>query len=238
MTFLSIIIPTLNEEKTLELLLSDLQKQTYQDFEVIIADANSKDKTTEIAKKYGATLVEGGIAAVGRNNGAKIAKGNWFLFLDADIRMPSDTYLEESINQIKQKDLKIAHSRYSIPNDSLGLKILYSLSDFPKEFFQFTPFAFCSGNCVWVEKETFKEVGGFPEIKIAEDQKFVWNVTTKGNKFRLLNQTLVPNTRRYKKYSPWEVTSAFIVASVIPESDSRLRKWVDKVYGEFGKFEK
>ncbi len=56
---LSIIIPTLNEEKYLLGLLNSLKKQTYMDFEVIIADNNSKDRTKQIAKKHGCKIVKG-----------------------------------------------------------------------------------------------------------------------------------------------------------------------------------
>ena len=82
----SVIIPTLNEEKILPHLLDDFRNQTAKDFEVIVADAGSGDKTVEVAKAYKAQLVKGGLPAVGRNNGAKIARGEFLFFLDADVR--------------------------------------------------------------------------------------------------------------------------------------------------------
>ena len=72
---LSIIIPTLNEEKYLPKLLDSIVKQSYKDYEIIIADNNSKDKTRSIARSYGCRLTKGGMPAVARNNGAKIARG-------------------------------------------------------------------------------------------------------------------------------------------------------------------
>ena len=83
---LSIIIPAYNEEKYLPRLLRCIKEQTYKDYEIIIADANSTDKTRQIAKKYGCKIAKGGLPAVGRNNGAKIAKGDILLFLDADAK--------------------------------------------------------------------------------------------------------------------------------------------------------
>ena len=50
---LSIIIPTYNEEEYLPKLLNCIKNQTHKDYEIIVADANSKDKTRQIAKKYG-----------------------------------------------------------------------------------------------------------------------------------------------------------------------------------------
>ena len=72
---LSIIIPTYNEEEYLPVLLESIKKQNFNDYEVIVADANSTDRTREIAKEYGCLIVDGGLPAVGRNNGAKVAKG-------------------------------------------------------------------------------------------------------------------------------------------------------------------
>ena len=84
---LSIIIPTYNEEEYLPVLLDSIKKQNFEDYEVIIADANSTDKTREIASEYGCIITEGGMPAVGRNNGAKIAKGEYLLFLDSDLKL-------------------------------------------------------------------------------------------------------------------------------------------------------
>ena len=72
---LSIIIPTYNEEEYLPVLLDSIKSQSFDDYEIIVADANSTDKTREIAESYGCIVVAGGLPAVGRNNGAKIAKG-------------------------------------------------------------------------------------------------------------------------------------------------------------------
>ena len=69
---LSIIIPTYNEEEYLPVLLESIKEQSFDDYEVIVADANSTDKTREIAKEYGCIVVDGGLPAVGRNNGARI----------------------------------------------------------------------------------------------------------------------------------------------------------------------
>lgn len=55
----SIIIPTLNEAVLLPNLLNDLQAQTFQDFEVIVADAGSQDGTPELAQSLGARVVPG-----------------------------------------------------------------------------------------------------------------------------------------------------------------------------------
>ena len=104
---ISIIIPTFNEEKYLPKLLNCIKKQTYKNYEVIIADANSKDKTKAIAKKYGCKTVKGGLPAVGRNNGAKIAKDGILLFLDADVQFDKN-FLENAVKEMKTRNLDAA----------------------------------------------------------------------------------------------------------------------------------
>jgi glycosyltransferase involved in cell wall biosynthesis len=87
---LSIVIPTFNEEKYLPGLLKTLQEQTFKDYEIIVADNDSSDATRTIAVMAGARVVGGGLPARGRNLGAEVARGEWLLFLDADVILPSD----------------------------------------------------------------------------------------------------------------------------------------------------
>ena len=64
---LSVIIPTFNEEKYLPRLLDSLARQTYTDYETIVADADSTDATRAIASQHGCRIVPGGRPAEGRN---------------------------------------------------------------------------------------------------------------------------------------------------------------------------
>ena len=81
---ISIIIPALNEENYLPKLLKNIKKQELKDYEVIVADTNSKDGTRQTAKKFKCEIVKGGLPPEGRNNGAKKAKGTLLFFIDAD----------------------------------------------------------------------------------------------------------------------------------------------------------
>ncbi len=99
----SIIIPAKNEEKYLPRLLESIKKQTTQPYEIIVADAGSTDRTVEVAKKYGAKVIKGGIPQVGRNNGAKQAKTDIIVFLDADVILPDSNVLKALCNFMAQK---------------------------------------------------------------------------------------------------------------------------------------
>ena len=104
---LSIIIPTLNEEEYLPRLLDSIKKQRFTDYEIIISDAGSSDKTLPIAQMHGCRIAEGGLPAKGRNNGAKIAKGDILFFLDADTILPDD-FLHESMLEFNGRGIDMA----------------------------------------------------------------------------------------------------------------------------------
>lgn len=91
----SLIIPCLNEEKCLPLLLHDLENQTFKDFEVIVVDANSEDKTREKAGHFNSKFRDFTIltskqrnVSYQRNLGSRKAKADWLIFMDADNRLP------------------------------------------------------------------------------------------------------------------------------------------------------
>lgn len=92
-TFISAIIPTLNEEKYLESCLKAIKNQTFRNFETIV-DAMSTDSTLNVAKKYTDKIlvVERKGAGHGRNCGAAIAKGEILIFVDADTIVPSHLF--------------------------------------------------------------------------------------------------------------------------------------------------
>lgn len=90
---LSIIIPTLNEERTIEKTLRHIHDElTAFDHEIIVTDSGSTDRTQEIAKRFGQVVVDASPShtiASNKNNGARIARGEYFVFIDADVLIPN-----------------------------------------------------------------------------------------------------------------------------------------------------
>src|SRR5882672_4466869 len=108
-TSFSIVIPTKNEEAYLPKLLQSIFAQTVKPNEIIVADANSRDRTKAIAKKYKCKIVQGGShPSIGRNNGAAHANTTLVLFLDADVILPDEKFLEETIKEFVARDLSVA----------------------------------------------------------------------------------------------------------------------------------
>lgn len=91
MPLVSIIIPARNEEKILPRLLESLKKLTYPHFEVIVVDDRSEDRTAEVARSFGASVIMGKELPPhwnGKNwachQASLQAKGDYLLFTDAD----------------------------------------------------------------------------------------------------------------------------------------------------------
>ena len=92
----SIIIPVYNVEDYIKECLDSILNQTYKDYEVIVVNDGTKDKSMDIVKKYDVKVINQenqGLSAA-RNNGAKKAKGEYLFFLDSDDTI-EDTLLEE-----------------------------------------------------------------------------------------------------------------------------------------------
>ena len=100
---ISVIVPTLNEEKYLRPTLQSLANQTYQDFELIVKDGVSGDNTVDIAKEYADLVISEKDVSIGdaRNQGAKRAKGDVLAFLDAD------TSLDKNALEIVAEDFSL-----------------------------------------------------------------------------------------------------------------------------------
>ena len=165
---ISIIIPALNEEKYLPLLLKSIKDQNFFDYEIILADAGSKDKTIEIAKKYGCRVVPGGLPAKGRNEGAKVAKGEILFFLDADAILPSN-FFEKSLVEFEKRNLDIASFCLTlIPKKWFSSFLINVFYNYPIVLLgKLLPHAAMG---IFIKKELFEKIGGFDEeIKLAED---------------------------------------------------------------------
>jgi glycosyltransferase involved in cell wall biosynthesis len=165
---LSVIIPTLNEEKYLQLLLESIKKQNFNDYEIIIADAGSTDKTLDIAKKYNCKIIPGGLPAKGRNEGAKIAKGDILFFLDADTILPYN-FFRKSLIEFKKRDLEFASfCLVPLPKNKISsffMNIFYNQPIILLE--NALPHA---ATGILVNEDLFGKLGGFDEdVKLAED---------------------------------------------------------------------
>ena len=226
---LSIIIPTLNEEKYLPLLLKEIKKQRVNgDHEIIVADAGSTDKTVEIAKNFNCKVVKGGSVAKGRNEGAKAAQGNIFLFTDADNIYLPENFLNNLLEEFEKRKLDVvSFPIYPVRNiisngvDPQGRRIdihkfdrfAYGVYNFWVNFSQ--RFSAYATNSILVKRELHQKIGGFDEeIKIAEDH-FYAKTAKKLGKFGFIKTApVLTSTRRFKKDGRLKTYLKYLTAGI------------------------
>ncbi len=182
MPYISVIIPALNEQKYIKYPLEGLKHQTFMDFETIVVDGGSEDKTRSIARKHAKVIValRKGVAA-GRNKGAEGSKGKILVFIDADTK-PSRNLLETYANAFKDRRVVAATGPiYPLEKTSRRVSFGYGfvLVPFVKLSILLGRPSIVSSNFA-VRTESFTKAGGFdPKLLTYED----WDLSMKLKKF-------------------------------------------------------
>jgi len=230
---LSIIIPTLNEENYLPTLLDSIRSQNFKDLEIIVADAGSKDKTIEIAKGFGCKIIKGGLPAMGRNEGAKVARGNLLLFLDADTILPED-FFEKALKEFKERNLDIASFCLEAKTKSKFKKFLFD-AFYNLPILILEKILAHGAQAILVKKEIFEKVGGFDEeIKFAEDHSFMRKAKKVVN-FGILRKVRVfSSLRRFEREGFIKTYLKYLLAEIYMIFFGDIKKEIFKY--KFGNF--
>src|ERR1017187_2222686 len=132
---LSIIIPTLNEEKYLPKLLNSIALQDFQGkIEVIVVDGNSEDHTIEVAKRFKYKLSDLSILSLPkrgigyqRNRGADKAKYKYLLFLDADIILPRH-FLTRLVKKVNTNERFVDTTTFRVAERDIRSHFVFNLT--------------------------------------------------------------------------------------------------------------
>jgi len=210
---LSIIIITKNEEKYLPKLLNSIKKQDFKDYEIIVSDAGSTDKTVAIAEKFGCKVVKGGIPTVGRNNGAKHAKGDIFLFLDSDVIFP-DNFLKKNFTDFIDRGLGIATCFQKPISNRLFDKIYCIVCDFILILLSpFFPEAY--GFCIFTRKDVFNKIKGFDTKVVMWDDHDYGVRASKVSKYGILKKVkIMVSVRRFEKFGRFRTIVQGIISGL------------------------
>lgn len=194
----SVIIPALNESGLLPKLLDRLDRQTFRDFEIIVADAGSTDGTREICRSRGVTVVDGGMPAVGRNRGAAVAQGARLFFFDADV-LPPDDFMEKALEEMDAQGMRLATCWFEPDSENPLDELLFELANtFVKLSLKTDPHA--GGFAIFVDRELFDRVGGFDEsLRLAEDHDFVKRAASHAPLHMLESTRIRMSVRRLEK---------------------------------------
>ena len=119
---ISVIIPCYNAEKCLAIPLNSLMEQSYKNLEIIIVNDGSKDGTLEVAKNYASidsrikvVNQENAGVSVARNNGVKVANGEYIMFLDADDNYTTPFAIEKLCKRLEETGADMAVCNFIHP---------------------------------------------------------------------------------------------------------------------------
>ena len=198
---ISIIIPTINEANNLPLLLSDLSI-IHKEGEILIVDCGSDDKTIDLANIYGAKVHKSKERNRGLqlDMGAKEAKGDWFIFLHADIRLTHDWF--RKINSVLKGDKNyIYYFKFKINNKKIIFRVLEFLVNLRSQFLR-QPYG---DQGLMIHRTTYFKNNGFRKIPLMEDVDFLRRLNNKKD-LKQLNLPIFISSRK------WEKTNIFLQA--------------------------
>ncbi len=223
---ISIIIPVLEEEKLLPVVLSNFTPSILKKYsaELIISDGGSTDKTVEIAKMFTSKMVvhRGNYRqtiAEGRNRGAEIASGNILVFINGDT-VPSDVekwfsfILEWEKNN--PKEIALAFKVRGFPDEENWKdKLFYFFHNNYVRFLNAIGLGMGRGECQVVRKEQFWKVGGYnPRISAGEDFD-LYRRLAKIGKIRFVDEVCVyESPRRYRKYGYFRILLRWLLNGI------------------------
>jgi glycosyltransferase involved in cell wall biosynthesis len=206
----SFIIPALNEEKRIAALIDNINilGQNFN-YEIIVSDGHSADKTVEIAEKKGAIVTKDNrdapkTIANGRNTGASLATGDIFIFCDADTVIKDPSYFLSEIYSVFENAQIIggAPSLSIFPDETiLKDKIFHYFFNRIVRFSFTTKVPICGGQCQIVKACSFREVNGYDiNIVHGEDSDFFRRLRRIGRLHFFTNLVVYESPRRYRHF--------------------------------------
>ena len=194
---ISVIIPVYNEEECL--LKNDVYYQVIsQAGELIFVDGGSTDRTVSLAQKLGRVITAPKNRGAQMNRGANEAKHNIFLFLHADAFIHLEN-LQQIVKAIEGKKYIGGWFKQVLDDPA----ILYRWIAWTGNIRAKVSKVFYGDQAIFVRRDVFQQLGGFPEVKIGEDVLFTKKLRRKG-RVGILPFAVNCSTRRWKKQGIWQ----------------------------------
>jgi len=218
----SVIIPAYNEEALLAVTLSNLHlamDSVPHKGEIIVVDNNSTDNTTCVAKEYGARVVFEPFRQIARarNSGAKTAKSDFLIFLDADTILPP---------QLLQRALSILTKGNYCGGGTLisyDSQLPYLAGSFVRFWNWLSKTAkLAAGSFIFCLSRGFHDIGGFDEnIYAGEEVTFSRKIKAWGKKNNLLftiidDHAVITSGRKFYWYSSIQIALLLILFTFFP----------------------
>ena len=215
---ISVVIPALNEEANIEACLTSVALQQ-GDFEIIVVDGKSDDRTAEIAKHYASVISMERGRAVQMNAGAKLARGEVLFFLHSDSILHPDALAEL---RRAMGDPQTIGGTFTLRFDSdrFPLKLYAFFTRFKPRYFHY------GDQGIFVRRAVFDSLQGFKELPLMEDVDFLRRLRASG-RVSLIRLPVTTSARRFLEHGLFrqQLMNAFLVTlyllGVKPETLSR-----------------
>jgi rhamnosyltransferase len=163
----SIVIRTYNEQKHLEELLTAIKSQNYTDYEIIIVDSGSTDKTLEIAKNFKCKIVnikkEDFSFGYSLNKGIAAAKGDFCVFVSGHCIPINYDWLDNLIKPFEDENVAISYGRQIGVESSKFSEHMIFNSWFPEESVKKQLTSFCNNANSALRKSVWKKIAKYDE---------------------------------------------------------------------------
>jgi GT2 family glycosyltransferase len=217
---ISIVVPAFNEERLLEKSLAQIKSaanaflQRGWEFELIVCDNNSTDRTADIVRAAGAKVVFEAINQIARarNSGAAAATGDWLVFVDADSH-PSAELFADVAEKIASGKCLAGGATIRLDEHHLGAEIITGLWNCASRIFKLL-----AGSFIFCDAAVFQKIGGFSnELFAAEELELSKRLKkiareTKKRIVILHRHPLTTSSRKMKLYTAREHISFFMRA--------------------------
>lgn len=193
---ISIIIPVLNEERTIAATIAVLEKLAPH--EIIVVDGGSTDRTTQICRQFDVkTMAFSRGRAQQMNYGARHASGEVLLFLHADTRLP-DSALRDIAMALRGPDCLGGRFDVELEGEHWMLKVISAMINTRSRLSKIGT----GDQAIFVRRSVFEEIGGYPEIPLMEDIDFCRRLKSMGE-LACLTSRVVTSGRRWEVEGVW-----------------------------------
>ncbi len=224
---LSIVIPALNEERYLPLLLQDIIKNKFvhSRFEIVVSDSGSTDNTEKVVRSFASkhpklpvifVVANKKGVSIARINGAAVAKGKYLFFLDADTRIPDRQFLSKAVEEMEARKLDVAGIYPDVDSPHLADQALCRVFVTAMKVAEHTDHPGVAGGAgIIAKKALHNEIGGFdPAMNLGEDVDYTARAAKKGNFALLNNVKTIFHDRRFKKEGRAALVFKYTVAGI------------------------